>query len=284
MKTLFLSYVEEDRELALALSSQLELSGYPVWCYETDALPVVSYLDSARQAIDACEAFVLLVSPRSMASHEVDTEIQYAHQKAKRTIPVLLDISDEAYNRKKPTWSQIFGTAKSIAITRETVPSVACRLAAGLAALGIGATIPSSSRELRSAEEERPQPARMTKDDVQRLAGEARRAPLDRAREVVAQLMEIAECADQDEIAQEAVFRLGCIGFPQSLPSLFRVADNRKRSCNLRQRAMIDLCGILGRDHPHGTFDSMGKWLKWWGQEREDIKREIDEQADAGDA
>ena len=96
MKNIFLSHVEEDREIALALGRELDAAGYSVWCYENDSLPALSFLINTRQAIDACEAFVLLISRRSMSSHEVDTEIQYAHQKAKPTVPVLLDVSDVA--------------------------------------------------------------------------------------------------------------------------------------------------------------------------------------------
>ena len=162
--------------------------------------------------------------------------------------------------------------------------NVARRIAAGLAALGIPAAAHSPLSELTVKEQERPRLANMTKGDVQRLAGEARSASEERIKEVVAQLMEIAERGEQDELVQEAVFRLGCIGFPESLPCLFRIADDKRRSYNLRQRAMIDLCSILGRAHPHGTFAAMGEWLKWWAREREDIKRQIDEQVDAGDA
>jgi len=284
VKTLFLSHVEDDCEIALALSRELGALGYTVWCYENDSLPAVSYLVSTQQAIDACEAFVLLISARSMASHEVDTEIQYAHQKAKLTIPVLLDVSDAAYKRKKPLWHRIVGTATSIEVTAETVPSVARRLAAGLGALGIpGSVAPPLPRAMVEGEEQS-QLASMTKDDVQTLAEEARNAPLERTKEVVAQLMGIAERGKQDEVAQEAVFRLGCIGLGDSLPCLFRIADDARRSYSLRQRAMIDLCSILGHGHPHGTFAAMGEWLNWWARNREHIKRQIDERASAGDA
>ena len=65
---LFVSYVEEDSELAFALGEELERAGYSSWLYELDTMPGPSYLQQTGSAIDAAEAVVLLISEASLES------------------------------------------------------------------------------------------------------------------------------------------------------------------------------------------------------------------------
>jgi hypothetical protein len=137
MKTLFVSHVQEDEVLALALANELGLAGYSTWCYESDSLPGTSYLLNTRAGIDACKAFVLLVSAHSMGSHQVDVEVERAHELARPIIPVLFEVTDADYKKRKPLWAQIIGTATSVAVDLNSVRSVARRIAAGLGALSV---------------------------------------------------------------------------------------------------------------------------------------------------
>lgn len=132
MKCLFLSHVEEDQDISLELASALFKTGYSVWCYEEDSLPGRSYLLNTQEAIDQCQAFLLLVSVHSMASHQIDRELEHAHELAKLIVPIRFDIKDKEYKEKKRLWTQIVGTTTSISITKETVNAVAARIAEGL--------------------------------------------------------------------------------------------------------------------------------------------------------
>jgi len=132
MKAVFLSHAEEDQRLALDLAQELKVSGYSTWCYESDSLPGRSYLLNTRDGIDECGTFILLVSVHSMRSHQVDIEMERAHEQAKPIIPVLLGVTDAEYKKKKPLWAQIIGTSTSIALTPMTIQHVAQRIASGL--------------------------------------------------------------------------------------------------------------------------------------------------------
>jgi len=137
MKILFLSHAVKDGDLAVALAKELEILGYSTWYYEADSLPGQSYLLNTRIGISECSAFLLLVSNHSILSHQVDVELEHAHEKAKKVIPVLLGVNDEDYKEKNPKWAQIVGTSTSISISPTTVHPVAQRIARGLAAMGI---------------------------------------------------------------------------------------------------------------------------------------------------
>jgi hypothetical protein len=137
MKCLFLSHVEEDQDITLKLAHALVDTGYSVWCYETDSLPAQSYLLSTQQAINQCKAFLLLVSVQSMASHQIDVELERAHELAKPIVPIRFEIQDRDYKIKKPLWEQIVATMSSIPINSESVKTVAARIAEGLKQIGI---------------------------------------------------------------------------------------------------------------------------------------------------
>jgi len=138
MKRLFLSHVEEDGDVGLDLARELELRGYSVWCYERDSTPGPSYLLNIRTAIRECQAVILLASPHSIGkSHQIDSELQCAHDHARPVVPVLYEVTDAEYKRRRPLWAQIVGTATSIAITRVTAAAVARSVADGLQTLDV---------------------------------------------------------------------------------------------------------------------------------------------------
>ena len=133
MIKIFISHVDADKELALALANELENLGYVTWYYERDSLPGITYLQSTRDAIIRCEVFLILVTYQSLASRQVQVELMRAHERSKNIIPVLYGISDAEYKRKNEVWEQIIGASTSCSVTHETVGNVAGRIALGLA-------------------------------------------------------------------------------------------------------------------------------------------------------
>ena len=61
MSHIFISHVEEDAEIAREIADSLESAGYSTWYYERDTIPGASYLMQVTEAIDRCQAVVLLV-------------------------------------------------------------------------------------------------------------------------------------------------------------------------------------------------------------------------------
>ena len=62
MSDIFISNVEEDDCIAIAVGRELETSGYTTWLYERDSLPGPAYLHQTGEAISKSQAFVLIIS------------------------------------------------------------------------------------------------------------------------------------------------------------------------------------------------------------------------------
>ena len=90
MSHIFISYSHKDTEYAHALADSLQGIGFTVW--------VDARLDYGSQwpqeiqkYLDACDAFILIMSPRSFASEWVQSELQRAKRKGKPIFPLLLE-------------------------------------------------------------------------------------------------------------------------------------------------------------------------------------------------
>ena len=89
MGHIFISYSHKDSEYAHALAESLQSKGFPVW--------VDARLDYGSQwpheiqkYLDACDAFIVIMSPRSFASDWVQSELQRAKRKGKPIFPLML--------------------------------------------------------------------------------------------------------------------------------------------------------------------------------------------------
>jgi len=55
MSHIFISHVEEDKEVVALLAQELEAAGYQTWYYTRDSLPGSSYLVQTERALLAVE-------------------------------------------------------------------------------------------------------------------------------------------------------------------------------------------------------------------------------------
>lgn len=133
----FISHVEDDADAALRLADDLADAGYSTWCYERDAIPGPSYLLQTSQAIEHSRAVVVLVSPDSLGSHQVTSEVVRAHESAKPFIPLLLGISHAEFGARQPEWREAIGSAASLEVPDAGIDAIAPRIVAGLRALGL---------------------------------------------------------------------------------------------------------------------------------------------------
>ncbi|MFM8893057.1 MAG: toll/interleukin-1 receptor domain-containing protein [Planctomycetia bacterium] len=134
----FISHVEEDRDLTEAIAAELESTGCGVWYYERDGLPGTSYLSQTREAIDASRCLLFLVSASALERpHQVDKELVRAHETAKHVIPILRDISFRHFRTSRPDWHQAIGAVVGIELTATTIAQALQRLTMGLRAIGI---------------------------------------------------------------------------------------------------------------------------------------------------
>jgi len=134
---IFISHVEEDYSIALQIAGALETKGYSTWYYERDSVPGPAYLAQMGDAIEQSQAVVLVISPQSVGSNQVTTEVVRAHEANKAFIPLLNGITHAEFQTRAPVWRQALGASTSIAVSQEAVGDVVGRVIDGLEALGI---------------------------------------------------------------------------------------------------------------------------------------------------
>jgi len=136
-KKIFISHVEEDEKIALDIAKGLENAGYETWYYERDSLPGPTYLIQIATAISECSAFVIIISPNSLGSNQVNNEVVSASEKNRPFIPVLYNITHVEFQDRRPDWRLAIGAATSIKIPQTGVADIIPRILAGLRALRI---------------------------------------------------------------------------------------------------------------------------------------------------
>lgn len=91
MKKIFVSYSRDDKEIVQATVSELRSFNFDVWI-DTDGIkPGERFSVEISQAIADCNFFILFISHNSMRSDFIQREIDVAHKKEKKIIPILLE-------------------------------------------------------------------------------------------------------------------------------------------------------------------------------------------------
>jgi hypothetical protein len=88
MNHIFISHVERDAAIMQQIADGLEAAGYSAWYFERDVLPGTSYLIQITQAIEQCDAIVLIVSANALGFDQVTKEIVGAFERRKPFFPV----------------------------------------------------------------------------------------------------------------------------------------------------------------------------------------------------
>jgi len=89
MPKVFVSYSRKDEEFARKLATDLVRLGADLWIDADDIPPGVNWSTAVQQGLDACEVLVLIVSPDSMESKNVEDEWQYFRDEGKLIVPVI---------------------------------------------------------------------------------------------------------------------------------------------------------------------------------------------------
>jgi Mg-chelatase subunit ChlD len=144
----FISYVEEDADVVAEIVHELEATGLTAWYYHRDSLPGPSYPAQIASEVEGCQAIVVIISPDSINSEQVTSEIVRGFELGKPFVPVLRDISHAGFQRKQPEWRGALRAATSIQVPAEGVRAILPRILGGLQALGIA----PGSRPKRSAQ------------------------------------------------------------------------------------------------------------------------------------
>jgi len=132
MADVFVSYVAEDSGIAAEVAHVLGEAGITSWRYEADALGGQNYLLQTRAEIEACRAFVVVLTKVSLGSEQIDREIVRAHEGTKPFLPVLSGITYADYARRRPAWQQAIGAVTALVVPEDGVPALRERLVAGV--------------------------------------------------------------------------------------------------------------------------------------------------------
>jgi hypothetical protein len=89
MEHIFFSYSRADKAFADRLRSDLESFGADVWIDVEDIHAGLKWSSAVQQALDTCEVMVVILSPDSAASQNVEDEWQYFLDQKKPLVPVL---------------------------------------------------------------------------------------------------------------------------------------------------------------------------------------------------
>ena len=97
MADIFISYSRKDSEQANLLAELLSSAGLSCWIDRQGIDVATSWSGEIVDAIDACSAFVVLLSPNSVESKNVVREVSLAFEKNKKILP--LDLEPVALTR-----------------------------------------------------------------------------------------------------------------------------------------------------------------------------------------
>ena len=95
MGHIFISYSHRDMDYAYRLTETLQTSGFQVWI-DTRLDYGSQWPREIQKRLDSCDAFILLMTPRSFDSDWVQSELQRAKRKGRPIFPLLLE-GDETW-------------------------------------------------------------------------------------------------------------------------------------------------------------------------------------------
>src|SRR5262249_22111175 len=85
----FFSYARADAEFVLKLASDLRSAGISLWVDQLDIAPGERWDSAVENAMKAAPVLLVVLSPASVASHNVMDEAAFALESNKKVVPVL---------------------------------------------------------------------------------------------------------------------------------------------------------------------------------------------------
>lgn len=97
----FISYSRGDKEFALELARELRSSGFFIWLDQLDIPTGARWDDEVEKALIESEIFMVILTPKSIASNNVKDEIGFAIDSNKRILPVLLENANVPFRLRR---------------------------------------------------------------------------------------------------------------------------------------------------------------------------------------
>ena len=148
MTRVFISYAEEDGEVAQRIAHGLESEGYSTWYYQRDSVGGESHLELTANAIREAKAFIVLLSRKSCASEEVKSEFFGARERRKLIMPLRCGITHDELMSKFASWHVALGGRVEIDVSSD-VGSAIEQIVKSLRTHKISPDKPPSGKALR---------------------------------------------------------------------------------------------------------------------------------------
>jgi len=91
MARIFISYARKHEAFARQLATSLSKAGADVWLDVEDIPAGMNWSSAIQEGLDLCDVMLVVITPESMASENVENEWQYYLDDRKIVIPVLLE-------------------------------------------------------------------------------------------------------------------------------------------------------------------------------------------------
>ena len=85
----FISYTREDADFVLKLAKELRAAGANLWLDQLYIMGGQRWDRAVEEALATCHSMIVVLSPESVASHNVMDEVSYALEENKLVVPVL---------------------------------------------------------------------------------------------------------------------------------------------------------------------------------------------------
>lgn len=141
-----LCHVAENSLEVRQISDLLEKLGFTTWFYQRNAIPGVSFVRQATEAIQRSRAVIVLISPTALSSDNFTRQLTEAIDRKRVVIPLLTGFSREEFETRKPAWRPLLGSTTAIEIDARNPSETIADVAATLESHGIRRT-PSQQSE-----------------------------------------------------------------------------------------------------------------------------------------
>jgi hypothetical protein len=133
--TAFFSYSRADSDFALRLAEDLKAAGASVWLDQIEIDPGQRWAQVVQRALVDCPIVIVILSPPSVGSNNVDDEVQFALTKNKRLIPLLYQDCEIPYRLRPFQYADfrmdyargLKSVLKSLGIQQPKAPNAAVR-------------------------------------------------------------------------------------------------------------------------------------------------------------
>lgn len=97
LNQVFISYSRTNENFARRLAADLDRDELDVWIDVEDIPPGTNWSNAINEGLNSADAMILIMTPASMASKNVEDEWQYFHSRKMPLIPVLLEPCDNIH-------------------------------------------------------------------------------------------------------------------------------------------------------------------------------------------